>query len=215
MIELDTRYRTGPRTFAYLFFRRGWWLIVLGLLFLYLAYETYFGQLQSGTAQFLAGHPDWYISVAMLSQWELYAAIGFLLVAYIRASVLYREYSFHLDEHALHLRRGLIRVQEITIPYRQISNIHIEQPYHWRLLGLAELDITIASSRTALSKVMKKQDFLIPYIDKSVAKELSHFLVRQASGEEDDVDDEFEEEDDSEDIEIEQEEERPRIVRHG
>ncbi|HEV3245547.1 MAG TPA: PH domain-containing protein [Candidatus Paceibacterota bacterium] len=204
MIELDTRYRTGTRTFIYLFFRRGWWLIILAVLLLYLSYEMYLGQLQNGAAQFLAAHPDWYVSVGMLSQWSLYAGLGFLLIAYLRASILYREYSFHVDEHALHLRRGLIRVQEITIPFHQISNIHIEQPYHWRLLGLAELDITIASSRTALSKVMKKQDFLIPYIDKSVAKALSHFLVRQASGEEDDTDDEWEEEDDSEDIQIEQ-----------
>jgi len=76
-----------------------------------------------------------------------------------------------------------------------------------RFLGLAELDITIASSRTALSKVMKRQDFLIPCIDKAVAKQLSHFLIKQASGEEDEVDDELDEEDDSEDIAIKQQEE--------
>src|ERR1700722_19146476 len=127
----------------------------------------------------------------MVAQWVLFAAIGFLLITYVRASILYRAYSFHVDEHALHLRRGLIRVQEITIPFHQISNIHIEQPYHWRFLGLAQLDITIASSRESLSRVMKRQDFLIPYIDKSVARALSHFLVRQASGEEDEVDEEL------------------------
>jgi uncharacterized membrane protein YdbT with pleckstrin-like domain len=202
MIEYDTKYRAGKRTFTYLFIRRGWLLVLFCVLLAYLSYEMYFGQLQSATANFLAGHPDWYISVGMISQWTLFAAIAFFLIAYLRASVLYREYSFHLDEHALHLRRGLIRVQEITIPYHQISNIHIEQPYHWRFLGLAELDITIASSRESLSRVMKRQDFLIPCIDKSVARELSHFLVRQASGEEDETDDELEEEDDSEDITI-------------
>ena len=202
MIEYDTKYRAGKRTFTYLFIRRGWVLILFCVLLSYLSYEMYFGQMQGATANFLAGHPDWYISVGMISEWILFAAIAFLLIAYLRASVLYREYSFHLDEHALHLRRGLIRVQEITIPYHQISNIHIEQPYHWRFLGLAELDITIASSRESLSRVMKRQDFLIPYIDKSVARELSHFLARQASGEEDETGDEFEEEDDSEDISI-------------
>src|ERR1700722_1641381 len=127
----------------------------------------------------------------MVAQWVLFAAIGFLLITYLRASVLYRAYSFHVDEHALHLRRGLIRVQEITNPFHQISNLHIGQPYRVRLLGLANLDITIASSRESLSKVMKRQDFLIPCIDKSVARALSHFLVRQASGEEDEVDEEL------------------------
>lgn len=205
MIELDTKYHSGKRTFVYLFLRHGWWLVVVGALLGYLSYELYFGQLQSSAAQFLAGHPEWYLSVGAVSEWLLFGSLGFLLVAYLRASVLYRAYSFHVDEHALHLRRGLIRVQEITIPYRQISNIHIEQPYHWRFLGLAELDITIASSRESLSRVMKRQDFLIPCIDKSVARELSHFLVRQASGEEDETEEEFEEDDDSEDVSIAQE----------
>lgn len=205
MIELDTKYRSGKRTFVYLFLRRGWWLIIIAAALLYAAYEIYFGQLQSGATQFLAAHPSWYVSPQMVSQWLLFFAIAVLLVAYLRASVLYREYSFHVDQHALHLRRGLIRVQEITIPYHQISNIHIEQPYHWRFLGLAELDITISSSRESLSKVMKRQDFLIPCIDRSLARELSHFLAREASGEDDEVDEELEEEDDSEDIAIEQE----------
>lgn len=203
-IELDTKYHPGKRTFVYLLIRNGWWLILIGALCLYLSYEMYFGQLQSSVAQFLAGHPEWYVSVGMVSEWVLFIGLGFLIVAYLRASVLYRAHSFHVDEHALHMRRGLIRVQEITIPYHQISNIHIEQPYHWRLLGLAQLDITISSSRTSLSKVMRKQDFLIPCIDRSMARALSHYLIQQSSGEVDETDDEFEEEDDSEDIFIEQ-----------
>lgn len=204
-IERDIKYRSGKRTFVYLFLRHSWWLTLIGLLLCYLSYEMYFGQLQSGTIAFLANHPSWYLTVGMVSQWVFFVALAFLLIAYLRASVLYRAYAFHVDEHALHLRRGLIRVQEITIPYHQISNIHIEQPYHWRLLGLAELDITIASSRQALSKVMKRQDFLIPCIDKSLARALSHYLVTQVSSEEDRIDDEYEEEDDSEDISIEEE----------
>jgi len=202
-IELDTKYRSGKRTFVYLLVRYGWWLILIGAALCYVSYEMYFGQWEAGTTRFLANYPDWYITTGMLSQWIFYAALGFFLIAYLRASVLYRAYVFHVDEHALHLRRGLIRVQEITIPFHQISNIHIEQPYHWRFLGLAQLDITIASSRESLSRVMKRQDFLIPYIDKSVARALSHFLVHEASGEEEEAEDELEEEDDSEDIAIE------------
>ena len=200
---MDRKYHSGKRTFIYLLVRYAWWLIGIGAGLCYLAYELYFGQLQSGATQFLAGHPQWYISVGALSQWVLFGGVAFLLIAYLRASVMYRAYSFHLDEHALHLRRGLIRVQEITIPYHQINNIHIEQPYHWRFLGLAQLDITIASSpHTSLSKIRMKRDFLIPHIDTSVGRALSRFLVRQASGEEED--DEFEDEDDGEDISIEE-----------
>ena len=115
----------------------------------------------------------------------------------------YRQYTFYLDDHAFHLRRGLFRVQEITIPYAQISNVHIEQPYHWRLFGLAQLDITISSTRDSF-KLKKRREFLIPCIDKSLARELSRFLVKEASGDEDeDDDDEYDDEDDGEDVSIE------------
>jgi len=204
VLELDTKYHSGKRTFVYLFIRRGWWLVLIGALLCYLAYEISFGPLQAGAAQFFAAHPSWYLDTTMVSQWILFAGVAFILIAYLRASVIYRSYVFHLDEHALHLRRGLIRVQEITIPYHQINNIHIEQPYHWRFLGLAQLDITIASSHSSLSKIRTQKDFLIPHIDTSIARALSRFLAKEASGEdeEEDDDEEFEEED-GEDISIE------------
>jgi uncharacterized membrane protein YdbT with pleckstrin-like domain len=169
----------------------------------YIAYAMYAGVLHGATVQFLASHPDWFIDAGLLSLWMLLTSISFLLIAFVRVSVLYRQYTFYVDDHAFHLRRGLFRVQEITIPYQQISNVHIEQPYHWRIFGLAQLDITISSSREAL-RPKKHRDFLIPYIDKSLARALSHFLVREASGDSDTDDDDYlDDEDDAEDVSIE------------
>ena len=210
-IEHDVRYRSGKRTFVYLFITHGWWLFALGAGSLYLAYDIYLGPLQSWASSVLAAHPDWFVSSTMLAEWGLLLGFAFLFVAYLRTSVLYRAYSFHVDEHALHLRRGLIRVQEITIPYRQISDIHIEQPYHWRLFGLASLDITITSSHTSIGSIHKKREFLVPCIDTALGRALAHFLAKQASGEDEDIEDEDDdlEEEDAEDFEIE----RPVIRR--
>ena len=83
--------------------------------------------------------------------------------------------------------------------------MHIEQPYHWRLFGLAQLDITISSSREAF-RARKRRDFLIPCIDKQLARALSHFLIKEASGDDEDEDylddDDYEDEEDGEDVEI-------------
>jgi len=200
MIELNTKYRPGKRTFMYLCLTGAWWLIAIGAALLYCAFEMYLGSWHDATVQFLAQHPAWYIDDTMVSQWVLLAGISFLFVAYLRTSVMYRAYSFYVDEHALHLRRGVIRVQDITIPYQQITNIHIEQPYHWRLLGLAQFDVTISNSRTPILR--RQRDFLIPCIDKSLGKELSHFLTKEASGSDEEDEDDFEEEEDGEDVEI-------------
>ncbi len=202
-IAFDTRYRSGTRTFLYYVIKYCWWIIGLAVAFAYLAYAMYFGGLHAITTQFLASNPSWYIDVGMLSQWSALVAIGCLIVAYLRVEVQYRQYSFHVDDHAFHLRRGLFRVQEITIPYAQITNVHIEQPYHWRLLGLAQFDITISSSRQAL-QMRKRREFLIPVIDTSLARALSRFLIEETSGYDDeDEDEEYDDEDDGEDCEIE------------
>ncbi len=211
MLELETRYLPGKRTFVYLLIARAWWLVTLGALFGYLAYEMYFGSIRGGVVQFLATHPDWYVDVGMLAQWTALISISLFFIAFLRAMVEYRAYSFQLDERALHIRRGIIKVQEITIPYMQISNIHIEQPYHWRLFGIARLDITINNTGSPMLRVRTRSDFLIPCIDKSLGKALLHFLTRQAAGdseeeEEDGEDaDEYEDEEDGEDVAIDEE----------
>ena len=201
MIEFDTAYRPGRRTFVYLIITYCWWLIGGAVGSGYLAFKMYFGSWHESSVKFLADHPGWSIDVGMLSQWSALASVALLIIAFLRVLMLYRSYSFYVDDNAFHLSRGLIRVQEITIPYKQISNVHIEQPYHWRLFGLAQLDITISSSRDAL-RTRKRRDFLIPCIDKSLAKALSHFLIRQAAGEEDADDDDLYDEEDGEDISI-------------
>jgi len=197
MIELDTIYKPGKKTFLYLLCTAGWWFLLFGFALVYLSYAMYFGALNQQTTAFLSNHPTWYVSVSMLSLWTLLAALGLLLIGYLRASVLYRRYTFFLDDHAFHMRTGLFRIREISAPYQQISNVHIEQPYHWRIFGLAEIEIIMASARTATKEGGEQQQFLIPCIDKSLAKDLSYFLTRRSSGEtiEEIYADEYEDED--------------------
>jgi uncharacterized membrane protein YdbT with pleckstrin-like domain len=208
MIQFHTKYRPGGHTFVYLLIKYCWWILGLAAGSGYFAFAVYAGILHAPMTQFLAAHADWYITTSLLAEWAALFSFGILVIAYARVSVQYRRYTFYVDDHAFHLNRGLFRVQEITIPYKQISNVHIEQPYHWRLLGLAQLDITISSSREAF-RTRKRRDFLIPCIDKELARSLSHFLIKEASGDDDDDDDDYEnddedyeDEEDGEDTEI-------------
>jgi uncharacterized membrane protein YdbT with pleckstrin-like domain len=202
-IEFDTKYRPGRRTFIYILLKHCWLFIALVVGFGYLAFDLYAGSLHMPVTQFLAAHPEWFVDTGMLAEWSALIAVAFFLIGYLRAVMSYRQYTFYLDDHAFHLRRGLFRVQEITIPYAQISNVHIEQPYHWRLFGLAQLDITISSTRDSF-KLRRRRDFLIPCIDKGLARDLSRFLVKEASGDDDEEDDdEYDDEDDGEDVSIE------------
>lgn len=48
---------------------------------------------------------------------------------------------FTLDENAFNIRRGFFTKREVSIPYRQIQNINIEQSISHKMLGLGKLVI--------------------------------------------------------------------------
>lgn len=203
MFDFGKKHRRGKITFFYLLISKSWWLVLISIGSIYLSWLMYFGALQGYTTSFLAGHPDWYITVSMLSSWILLFGICVMFLAYFRTNALHRMYKFILDDHAVHLHRGLFFIREITIPYQQISNVHIIRPYHFRLLGLAQLDIVTAAD-TSTDRVREKAEkFLIPIIDVSIARVLSRQLLESASkvrnGKEvypEDFDDDSDEDDD-------------------
>ncbi len=180
-LELGKKHKRGRRTFLFIFIHKCWWLALAGIGCLYLAWAIYWGNLTQQATMFLAAHPTWYITNGMLAEWFALVGISFFLVAYLRANVLYRVYKFFLDEYAVHLRSGLFYIRETTIPYHQISNVHIARPYHYRLFGLAQLDIVTAADRSDDRGDRGTKKFLMPIIDASLAHNLSRQLLENAA----------------------------------
>ncbi len=180
MAASHRKYKRGRKTLFYLFISKGWWLALFGIGFIYISWLMYFGSLHAYTDAFLASHESWYISAAMLSEWSLLVGISFIFVGYMIANIHYRTYKFMLDRHALHLHRGLFFVRETTIPYHQITNVHIDRPYVYRMFGVAQLDVVTANKVVEESE-SKGRKFLIPIIDISLARRLARHLLENAS----------------------------------
>lgn len=83
-----------------------------------------------------------------------------------------------LDESAFHVKKGIFMIKQIVIPYHQIQNVEIRQPYLHRFLGLAAIDIIIPSNNPDGRDTTKN---LLPVIDKRVAGILAHELIRRGS----------------------------------
>ena len=196
-LEYDTRYRLGTRTFIYTFFHYGWLLTAIGITLFYLSWLMAYGILRPFSDGFLAQHPGWYVDTTLLAYWIFLVGISFVFVGILRAWVMYRQHTFLVDKHAFHLRRGLFRTRETRIPYAQISNVEIERPYHYRILGLAQLDVTISSGDRDTGRSAESRAFLIPIIDAKLAHALSYHIIRHGSNhavvdDEDNEDDEYE-----------------------
>ena len=214
----DTHYQLGTRTFLYTYIQYGWELTGIGVGFFFGAYEVYCGVWHHTVAAFLHSHPQWYTDTDMLSEWLLLTAISFLILGLLRGWVMYRHKTFMVDRHALHLRRGLFRTRETRIPYQQISNIEMERPYHFRILGLAQLDVTISSGDRDTGRSADMREFLIPIIDAHLAHALAHHIIthtdKHAILEEDEDDSEEYEEDDTDLTDTEERESKQYVVYH-
>lgn len=191
MLELNTRYSLGKRTFWFLFLKNGKIasLIILGCIALIVA--MYVGDTGIWFTNFLLTNFGGIITKGLLTLWISLGAMSMLVVLFIGMYEHFAQHKFMLDDHSFHVRRGIFMIKEKVIPYRHIQNVDIEQPYHYRLFGVARLNITTARLDTfaepdvdgdpkkAKQHMAHDKNNLIPIIDKKIAKELAHFLVSQ------------------------------------
>lgn len=180
-IELEKIYTTGKRTFTYRLFFHHWKYHIVAVIFLVLAWAIYIGPFADTLSTYISSHPTWYINNTIIAFWSILITISVWILAVFGASVDHHHLKFMLDEHAFHIHKGLFFIKETNIPYRQISNIHIDRPYHYHLLGLAQFDIVTTADKDMARVGKPAKDFLIPIIDMALAKELSKQLTRFSS----------------------------------
>jgi membrane protein YdbS with pleckstrin-like domain len=192
MFELNKKYTLGKRTFWFLYIKNGKIATLIILFFLTATVLMYIGQTSLWTTEFLSSHFDGILTKGLLTLWFLLVAFSFFIILAISLFEHFAQHKFMLDDHSFHVRKGILMIKEKVIPYRHIQNVDIEQPYHYRLFGVARLNITTARIDTfdddmdgMLDKKGRQKHLqhgknnLIPIIDKKIAKELAHYLVSQ------------------------------------
>lgn len=189
MLELNKKYTLGKRTFWFLFLKNGKiaTLIILGLIAANIA--IYVGSTGVWATEFLATHFDGILTKGLLTLWLSLGVISMGIILFISLFEHFHQHKFMLDDHSFHIRRGIFMIKEKVIPFRHIQNVDLEQPYHYRIFGVARLNITTAridvfDDEPKKGKNGQKHEThgktnLIPIIDKKIAKELAHYLVSQ------------------------------------
>ena len=96
-----------------------------------------------------------------------------VVVNYLR----YHFFKFTLEEFGLRLRRGVLRVEEISIPYRQMQNVDVTRPLFYRILGLSRLVILSAGHEQV--EEGDQTDTVFDPIDSEIAEEIRTLLGRR------------------------------------
>jgi uncharacterized membrane protein YdbT with pleckstrin-like domain len=172
MFTKGTYYRFGKKVF-YLSMLRYGFIFLVGIIVVIVA-STFLGiNSPAGSAVFLGG------TIILL----LYA-IGAILMARYQ----YACHEFMLDEYAVHVRTGIINRSEISIPYRQIQDVNIEESYMQRYFGVASLSVLTAGhederySKGGEAGIPEEESSaLFPLIEREYAEELQKQLMRDSS----------------------------------
>ena len=121
------------------------------------------------------GSAGGYIAWFILGLYAL-AAIFFVL-GFILSWLIYINYTFKLEEFDLKLRRGILNIEEVSIPYRQVQDVNIDRSLFYRFLGVSKLIIDSAGHEEADEK--NETHILLEPIDKHIAEAVRSILERR------------------------------------
>lgn len=102
------------------------------------------------------------------------------VVACIIALVQYYGYRYMLDEHEMHIKKGILNTEEITIPYRHIVDIEIERPLIYQILGASILTIYSRADTNVGMTSEDEAEGRLPAVRKGFAEEFRDQLLTLA-----------------------------------
>jgi uncharacterized membrane protein YdbT with pleckstrin-like domain len=119
----------------------------------------------------LSAYLSWFI-VALLA-----LAVLFFLCGLIIAWLIYTHYTFTIQEFDLRLKRGIIDIKEITIPFRQMQNVNLDRGIFYRLLGVSKVIIDSAGHEDYREQNIT--NISLEPIEKNLAREIQDLLERK------------------------------------
>ena len=124
---------------------------------------------------------DFSVILSKVASYILLASLVFLVIAIFSAWLVYINYRFILDENAFKVRRGVLRKEEVAIPYRQIQNVNIKRSFSDQIIGLSKLVILTAGREDKDEKIWSESEGILPSLDKNIAREIQEVLLKRAN----------------------------------
>lgn len=163
--------RLGGKTLFILIFKRTSILFILALI--------------AALIYFLTAYvPPAYQSWANLA--ESAALVLILVFAFFIILIGYLEYSRYrisLNGESIEINRGIIREEEIGVPFRRIKEASVKRGIIDQLLGLSTLVLTVLGEDEG-NIFSKESKIKLPVLDKKIAQEIQEIILQRAGVEE-------------------------------
>ena len=106
-----------------------------------------------------------------------FLAIIFMSIGLIVSTLQYKFFIFTLEEFGLRMRKGILNVEEITIPYRQMQDVDVTRSIIYRLFGLSRLVVFSAGHEQPGEP--EQTDTVFDLIDYDIAEDIRIILGRR------------------------------------
>lgn len=122
------------------------------------------------------------IGAALLPQVFIFVMIGYFVVTFLAALLMYNNFFYQIDEDGLTIESGIIHKYQVTVPYDQIQNVNIERTLLDRVLGVSRVSIETAGANaavpgtTSMGNRMRAEAYL-PGIDMKQAAKIHDLLI--------------------------------------
>ncbi len=109
----------------------------------------------------------------------VFAGLGLISIVFaiISSYITHISNSYELTDTAIKLRKGWISKNEISIPYKGIETVNIDQSVLFRILGLSRLVVFSSGD----DEKGENADQIFPIIDNSIAQYLRQILLEKSN----------------------------------
>jgi uncharacterized membrane protein YdbT with pleckstrin-like domain len=114
-------------------------------------------------------------------------AVVFLLIVLILVLLVgwleYSRYQIFIDGESIKINRGIIREEQVGIPFRRIKEAAIERSMTDQMIGLSNLVITILGEDEG-KNFSQESKIMLPALDKKIAANIQDLILKRAQVEE-------------------------------
>jgi len=174
-------YRLGHTTLYFLLIKYGAPAIILAFAELILIGAAAGGNNLPPFSQWVSASPELGTAVRLLAGVVPGLVIIAVLIALAMALGYYYSFRYKLEDNDLSFERGLIGIQEISIPFRQIQNVDVEQSAVYRIFNIADLVILTAGHEDPMHSMDNETEIIMPALNAGAARDLKRYLLDRAN----------------------------------
>lgn len=131
-----------------------------------------------------------YVPIGYINVWSD-VVIGYVLVFALVIVIVvafgcleYARYGISMGEKSLRVRRGLISVEELGLPYRRIKDVNIRRSLIDQIFGMSDVVITVLDMDDTNNTKNHESTMILPSLRERMALEIQDTILRRAQVEE-------------------------------